>query len=68
MIETTYRQALATMKVHGYFLDQKLYYNLIWNKSKPSDEEKIEIVIAHLNFQGFHVRFAKQYMVENNIC
>lgn len=67
LIGTTYRQALATMKVHGYSLEQKQYYNLIRNKSKPSDEEKIEIAMAHLDLQGFHASFAERYMVENNV-
>lgn len=55
------------MKVHGYSPERKQYYNLIRHKSKPSDEEKIEIAMTHLDLQGFHVRFAERYMVENNV-
>ncbi len=56
-----------TFKVHGYTIERKNFCILVWSPSHATKEIKVEIALAHLSIQWFHIRYSQKYVVENNI-
>lgn len=63
---TKYSQARRILREHGLVMKQKDYYNLVRSFEKRTPESELDKAVQACERRGFHVRFYKNYVVEQD--